>query len=93
MIRIFDGRGTGKTGRLMLLAKEQNAKIACSNPYAMREKARAYGIVGVDFISYRDLMTAGMQHGNVFIDEVELFLKWCLASNATLQGYCISVED
>ena len=93
MIRILDGRGTGQTGRLMLLAKENGAKIACSNPHAMAEKARAYGIVGVDFISYRDLMTMGIQHGNVFIDEVEPFLQWCLSSNATLQGYCISVED
>ena len=42
MIRILDGRGTGKTGRLMLLAKENGAKIACSNPHAMMEKARAY---------------------------------------------------
>ena len=30
MYRIIDKRGTGKTSRLMLLAKEENAIIACS---------------------------------------------------------------
>ncbi len=31
MYRIIDGRSSGKTSRLMLLAKETNAAIACSN--------------------------------------------------------------
>jgi hypothetical protein len=35
MIRIIDGRGTGKTSRLMLLAKEHNALFVCDNPDAM----------------------------------------------------------
>ena len=40
MYRIIDGRGSGKTSRLMLLAKETGAAIACSNPWAMAEKAK-----------------------------------------------------
>ena len=56
MYRIIDKRGTGKTSRLMLLAKEENAIIACSNPDAMRIKAErlprhgrysAYAFVGL----------------------------------------------
>ena len=93
MYQIIDGRGTGKTGRLMLIAKENGAKIACANPYAMREKAHAYGITGVDFIGYRDLMVMGSKHGQVLIDEVESFLQWCVAGNADLIGYCMSVGD
>ena len=38
MYRIIDGRGSGKTSRLMLLAKETGAAIACSNPWAMAVK-------------------------------------------------------
>ena len=52
MYRIIDNRGTGKTSRLMLLAKETNSAIACINPNAMRQKAYAYGITGINFISY-----------------------------------------
>ena len=57
MYRIIDNRGSGKTSRLMLLAKETNSIIACVNPYAMREKAHAYGITGLTFISYEELLT------------------------------------
>ena len=39
MIRIIDERGSGKTSRLMLLAKENNATFVCSNPSAMKVKA------------------------------------------------------
>ena len=48
MYRIIEGRGTGKTLRLMLLAKENNGVIVCSNPHAMRQKAIAYGLTGFD---------------------------------------------
>ena len=47
MYRIIDSRGSGKTSRLMLLAKENDAAIACSNPAAMRQKAYAYGITAL----------------------------------------------
>ena len=54
MYRIIDGRGSGKTSRLLLLAKENNATVICANPKAMETKAHAYGLVGINFISYRD---------------------------------------
>ena len=50
MYRIIDSRSSGKTSRLMLLAKETNSAIACYNPPAMRQKAYAYGITGIEFI-------------------------------------------
>ena len=40
MFRIIDKSGTGKTGRLMLLAKENEADFVCSNPRAMNYKAK-----------------------------------------------------
>jgi hypothetical protein len=39
MYRIIEGRGTGKTSRLMLLAKKNNATFVCENPRAMEYKA------------------------------------------------------
>ena len=69
MIRVIDGRGTGKTSRLMLLAKEKNAIIACSNPNAMRIKSEGYGIVGINFISYYDYVNGNYQKGiMIFMD-------------------------
>ena len=91
MYRIIDSRGSGKTSRLMLLAKETQSKIACSNPTAMRQKAYAYGITGIDFISYSDLFTGGWTEENVLIDELEEFVKQYIDANIT--GYSLTNED
>lgn len=91
MYRIIDSRGSGKTGRLMLLAKEAGAIIACSNPSAMRQKAYAYGITGIEFISYKDLFTDNYDEEKVMIDELELFAKYC--TEAEIVGYTLSNED
>ena len=52
MYRIIDKRGSGKTSRLMLLAKEHNGIFVCSNPLAMKEKALSYVFVVFDIMSY-----------------------------------------
>ena len=51
MYRIIDGRGTGKTSRLLLLAKENNSVVVCGNPDQMRNHAYRYGLTGIDYIS------------------------------------------
>lgn len=56
MYRIIGKQGTGKTSRLFLLAKEQDAAIICRNPEAMREKAHRYGLTGLEFISYNEFI-------------------------------------
>ena len=91
MFRIIDSRSSGKTSRLMLLAKETNSAIACSNPSAMRQNAYAYGITGIDFISYSDLFTGGWTEENVLIDELEEFVKQYIDANIT--GYSLTNED
>ena len=89
MYRIIDGRGTGKTSRLMLLAKEQNGIIVCKDPKAMRDRAYAYGITGIDFISYNEFGHLHHYNRPVFIDEMDLFLPYL---NKDIAGYTIS-ED
>lgn len=90
MYRIIDSRGSGKTSRLMLLAKETNSAIACMNPHAMRTKAYSYGITGIDFISYSELFN-GKYEGNVMIDEMETFVQQYI--DCKLTGYSLSNED
>ena len=92
MYRIIDDRCTGKTSRLMLLAKETNSIIACSNPYDMRDKALGYGITGITFVSYGDLLTSDKCRGHkVLIDELESFVQYYLS--ARMIGYTISLDD
>lgn len=92
MYRIIDNRGSGKTGRLMLLAKETGSKIACNNPQAMRQKAYAYGITGIDFIPYSDLFNKVIDSTDkVMIDELELFIREYI--DGRLTGYTLSKDD
>lgn len=92
MYRVIDDRATGKTSRLMLLAKETGSKIACSNPSAMRQKAYAYGITGIDFIPYSDLVNGAVDpEDKVMIDELEIFVREY--TDGTLTGYTLSTED
>ena len=58
MYRIIDKRGTGKTSRLFLLAKETDAVILCANELDLREKAHSYGITGLTFLNYTDCLLA-----------------------------------
>ena len=93
MNRIIDKRNTGKTSRLFLLAKENNGIIVCSNPIAMRDKAYAYGIVGIDFISYEQYLYQAIEDYDsskpVYIDELDRLL---LIYDPQIAGYSLS-ED
>ena len=90
MYRIIDDRSTGKTGRLMLLAKENGAVIACINPMAMRQKAHSYGISGIDFIAYSDIEAYRHSDKDIYIDDLEAFAK--SYTYGKLKGYTLS-ED
>lgn len=97
MYRIIDGRGTGKTSRLMLLAKENGAIIVCYDPAIYKSKAERYGIIGIDFISYRDYIfelnkgNANKYRGRkILIDELDFFLYHL---DQYIQGYTINNED
>lgn len=94
MYRIIDKRANGKSSRLILLAKEMGLPIACNNPGAMRQKALSYGIVGVEFISYNDIIgdNAKGKCQDVLIDELEAFVRYSL-QNQSLKGYTLSNED
>ena len=91
MIRVIDEQGSGKTGRLMLIAKENNATFVCSNPQAMEVKARAYGISNIKFISYHDFVTS-YEPGNVVIDEAEQFVQSIIGDNHLI-GYSLTIGN
>lgn len=94
MIKIVDGRGTGKTSRLLLLAKEYNGVIVCSNPNAMRVKAESYGLTGIPCYSYDDYWSSStdLNYNSgvpVFIDEIDEFLAhW----DYNIMGYTASTD-
>ena len=92
MHRIIDGKGTGKTSKLLLLAKENNAVLVCSNPRAMEYKAKQYGLSDIHMISYGEFLNnyRGSKTQYV-IDEIENFLDIVYGANKVI-GYTLSVE-
>lgn len=92
MYQIIDKRGSGKTSRLMLLVKENNGILVCSNPDAMKVKAEAYGFKNLNIISYSDYINnINFYRGKIFIDETEGFLK-TLSFNQ-IEGYSLTIGD
>ena len=91
MYQIIDKRGTGKTLRLMLIAKEIGAVIVCANPKALKTKAEAYGLTGIDFISYGDFIREVDITKKYLIDEVDYFIRHI--SLGRVMGYNLSKED
>ena len=89
MYRIIDGRGTGKTSRLFLLAKEAGIPIICQCPQDMREKAYSYGITGIDFISYQEALTAG----DISDTAKEVSYYILMKNHFKLKGFTVSNED
>lgn len=91
MYTIIDKRGTGKTSRLLLLAKENNGIIICQNPPLMQKKAYGYGITGIDFMSYEQYICTDINNLTkpVYIDELDLFLK---TLDTQIDGYTLSQE-
>ena len=90
MYQIIDKRGTGKTSRLMLIAKETGATIVCANPSAFYRKAEDYGITGLKFISYGEFLAMRYSQERFLIDEIEGLLR--IKSNGVI-GYSLSLED
>lgn len=91
MYRIIDKRGSGKTSRLMLLAKETGATIVCKNPAAMEQKALRYGFTGITFVGYQDACKEILHDRNVLIDELDNFLSATYGKKVL--GYSLTSED
>ena len=96
---IVGGRSTGKTRKLLELAKEKNALVICKNPAAMGRKAEAYGIYGLKFAGYGDSLTCLLEDiiGNPLccekfvVDETKEFLDYIFAANCV--GYSQTEDD
>lgn len=92
MVRIINTRGTGKTHKLMSVAKDNDAIFVCGNPYAMAQKSLAYGITGLTFMSYTDFIRDKDLKSKFVVDEMESFVRYLTGSNE-LVGYTLSNED
>ena len=89
MIRIIDEPGTGKTHKLIQIAKENNGVILCEDPNLLREKAYSYGITGVDFLSYEEYFVIDLNRP-VYVDEISKFI---LLFDRNFAGYTETIDN
>lgn len=103
MKRIIGDQSSGKTRQLMEYAKANNAIFVCENRYAMESKALAYGIVGLQCMSYYDFLEDySQQHRGEYyqmpafvIDELERFVTYThIGYNwQSFLGYSLTVNE
>ena len=97
MFRIIDEPGTGKTRKLIQIAKENNGVILCENPNLLREKAYSYGITGIDFLSFEEYFVP-VHHDHmitlkdrpIYIDEISKFI---LLYDKNFAGYTETIDN
>lgn len=85
MYHIIDKRATGKTMQLLILAKDYGATVVCRNPNVLREKGYAYGITGIDYISYNDYHKNPQSYDKILIDNLELCFPNMIGYTSTLE--------
>jgi hypothetical protein len=93
MIEIISKKNTGKTRKLMEACAEAHGIFVCANPYAAKEKSRAYGIVGIQsFIDYNQYLTDIIEdientEDNYFVDDIEKILPSNYSSDEDISNY------
>ena len=60
----------------------------------MREKAKAYGLTGINFMGYYDFFKSPVEElGAYYIDELELFAQYMINNvRSNFTGYTLSLE-
>lgn len=93
MFVINGKKGTGKTKVLIekVKAEGENGLLVCADPKAMRERAYEYGITGLNIISYKDLLSRGLDNCDkqTYIHDINKFLKYSFYGVA---GYTLNID-
>ena len=89
---IIGGNSTGKTRKLLEIAKESGAIVVCENPSAMLSKAHAYGIVGLHYIGYEQYMSCVSVDNDLFVvDEIGKLMNYW--THGRLHGFTMTVDE
>jgi hypothetical protein len=73
---IIGENGSGKTRRLLEVARDSGAIVVCKHPLHMQNKANSYGIYGLKFISYEEVNMDMIENDKVAVDELNEFFKY-----------------
>ena len=87
---IIGGNCTGKTRKMLEEAKSSGAIIVCKYPIHMQDKANAYGIYGLKFVSYEDFLNHAYNNEKIAIDEIGEFMMNCFG--VELDSFTMTID-
>lgn len=91
MNKIFGGRGTGKTIKMLEMADNADCIIVAKDPQSLREKAFALGFKNVEIVSYDDYYyNYGQYSKPAYIHDIEKYLKFIHMGH--IKGFTCSVD-
>ena len=80
----------GKTRKMLEEAEKSGTTVVCKHPIHMQSKANAYGLYGIEFMSYDEFNDGSVDAEKVAIDEIGDFIKYIFG--AELDSFTMTVE-
>lgn len=89
---IIGENSSGKTHKMLELAKRNDAIVVCKHPLHMQNKANSYGIYGLKFVGYEEIKIENdiVNGKKIAIDELEDFFMHCFG--AKLDSFTMTVD-
>ena len=88
--------GTGKTKELLAEVQKTNGIVLTLNKRALQEKARTYGIFGLEIVDWNDLLYGNFsQEKPLYVHKLDDVMKEYFWDDfgVNLEGYSIAMED
>ena len=87
---IIGENGSGKTRKMLTEAQKSGAVVICKHPLHMQSKANAYGLYGIEFMSYEEFNDNSSRVQKIAIDELNEFFKHCFGTE--LDSFTMTIE-
>lgn len=87
---IIGGNSSGKTRKMLEETKKSGAVVVCKHPLHMQSKANAYGIYGIEFMSYEEFYNGSADAKKIAIDEIGDFFEHCFGMK--LDAFTMTID-
>lgn len=87
---IIGENSSGKTRRMLEEAQKNGAVVVCKHPLHMQSKANAYGLYGIEFMSYDEFNEVSVHIDKVAIDEISDFIAYIFG--AKLDAFTMTID-
>lgn len=87
---IIGANSSGKTRKMFEEAQKSGAVVVCKSPIHMQSKANAYGLYGLEFMSYEEFYNGSVYAEKVAIDEIGNLIKYIFGSE--LDAFTMTID-